>query len=271
MSDYIPYFLREAVLSLIPATVGGTATGDAVWMGACANGIRFSSTPDELKIHPSGDRDPIIFHTGEEHGIEIDRTWLIRKANYQDFRLARNQQYRLEVVWNSEGYWYKRTYIGVTLRSIQEQSVRTNHLALTQSFRANRFSETGGQGSPETFTPFDESGQDVPVAFFFENDLVEDEYLLGHYRWPVNATILSAKAIAWASTGTDTVLELEVDGVLTGHQLTLSAGSGEVSDEDLAISQNVVAGESVRWKIVTSPAAPNAGSHAAVVMQCRAT
>ena len=273
MSDLTPFFLHEAVISLIPALPDGTSIGTtAAWMGACANGLRLNASLDEMRIQGSGAPDPVTYHIGEMHELEIERTWLVRKSNYSDFRLSRNQCFRLEIVWNSGGYWYKRTYKGVTVRTINEQSQRTNHTLLTQSLRANRMVESGGSGPPDIFTPFDESGLDIPVAFFLEEELVQDEYLLGHYRWAVPVTIISAKAVAWASQGSDTVLELEVGGALTGHELTLAAGSvgAEVSDET-NISENVTAGESVRWKITSAPSSPNEGSHVAIIMQCRLT
>src|SRR5947209_7552813 len=118
-NDLLPLCLYEAVMSLYPAAADGTAIGSQpVWWGAVANGLRLSLEYDEMLVMGSGDAYATAHHLDERHIIEVERTWLLPKANIAanaagqrvDFVPDRNQRYLLELVWFSDGFWYRRSY-----------------------------------------------------------------------------------------------------------------------------------------------------------------
>lgn len=278
MSDYEPYLLAEAVLSLYPAGADGMAiTSAAVWWGACANRLRMRMDLEEVRLKRSGARYTKTFHIDEEHAIEVERTWVVQKNAPNDFVPGRNQQYVLEIVWAAlraglAPVWHRRTYFGVTGRSIEWDSRGVLQIINQQQWRAQRFTDGGGLitvGS--VYTPLTPTGDRQPVGFFREAPFIVGEYLLGVYRWPVAATVVYAKLVAFAGQGASTVVELEVDGVLTGVQLTLLAGvaNTEVTATG-TFSYAIAALATVRWKIISGPAPENATWTAALVMELTA-
>jgi hypothetical protein len=268
----IPFFLHEAVLTLYPASADGALLGAAVWSGALANSLRMSRQYEEVKVMGAGERYATAHAVDEEHVLTVERTWILRRALPQDFVPGRNQQYLLEIVWSEDPAmyraglqraWHRRTYYGVTGRSIEEQSVRTNQFAVHQTFRAQRFAQAGGvveAGGAPIYTPLPEpTGTRQPVGFFHEARLGTGAYLLGHYRWPVAARLLWAKAVAYAPASQAVVLGLEVNGMLTGATLTLPAASnGQEVRAEAEFDVAVALGESVRWQVISAPASSSA-------------
>ncbi|HVM48385.1 MAG TPA: hypothetical protein VMU04_10175 [Candidatus Acidoferrum sp.] len=298
MSDLVPFFLHEAVLSLYPlGDDDGILTDAAVWQGALANGLRASLEYEELLGASSGDKYQRAHHVDERHVLEIERTWLLRGPVLADpghgpgldAVPGRNQRYALEMVWFSQGYWYRRWYWGVTARLTGWDSVRTLEFGQKQSWRAERFTEEGGYvpqpiyvppggggGSsnggtvpPPVVTPLPEDTEQA-IGFFHENPLVAGEYLLGRYRWPVAVTCTAARVVAFAPQGSPVVLGLEVNGVLTGDILTLPVGTANTEvtvDVTLAVSVPPLA--DVRWKILSAPDAADSAWQVALGMQVR--
>ena len=292
MSEHVPFFLHEAVLSLYPLGADGLPLTDLpVWQGAVANALKASLDFDELLVGSSGARYQRAHHVDERHALEIERTWLLQKAVLAggqapfDSVPLRNQRYALEVVWWSEGYWYRRWYWGTTARSTAWDSIRTLHFGSRQSWRAEHFTEDGGyvpqpvvrsggvgSGStgtvpPPVVTPLPESSEQV-IGFFNEAPLVPGEYLLGRYRWPVATLITAARAVAFAPQTTPVVLGLEVGGELTGDALTLPTGAAntEVS-ADVTLACSVLALTDVRWRIISGPDVAAAAWRCALGMQ----
>ena len=154
--------------------------------------------------------------------------------------------------------------------------------ANNQSYRAEYFREESGyippvrmHGSseppPPIYTPLpaNENGDEQSVGFFRENVLVQGEYLLGHYRWPVNVQLVSAQVIAFAPQISPVVIGLEINGLLVPDKtMTLPVGNAntEVSDSS-TLTVNFLAGQSVRWKIVSAPAPENSAYVCALVIQ----
>jgi hypothetical protein len=284
MSDLLPLFLYEATLSLYPVSQEEIPIGDSpVWWGAPANGLRLSQEYEEMLMMSSGARRMTAHHLDERHTIEVERTWILRKASLKDFVPQRNQRYALEIVWQSHGYWYRRTYFGVTGRSVGWDSNRTLSFGNKQSYRAEYFSEEsgyippvhthGGSGPPPppiyTPLPAAENGDEQSVGFFRENVLVQGEYLLGHYRWPVDAQLVSAQAVAFAPQISPVVLALEVNGLLVpGKTVSLPVGTAntEVS-ASVVLTVNAAAGQSVRWKILSAPEPESSAYVCALAMQ----
>lgn len=272
MSDLIPFFLREAAIALYPQNSSGEAlTDQAIWTGALVNGLRIRRDFEELRIAPTGAAYKKTFHVDEEHLLELERVWFIRKTDLADYEPRRNQEYVLEIVWYDGAYWLKRTYYGVTAMGDELVSFGTNQFGNPQRLRAQRFVQAGGKGDPSVYTPINPAtGDEQSVAFFRENLMVAGEYMLGHYRWPMQVKIKSAKVIAWAPQVTATVVELEVNGSLTGHQLTIPVGTAntEVSAELTLSNYYVTSGQSVRWKIVSGPVdSENMAWTASLIMQ----
>lgn len=288
MSDLLPLFLYEATLSLYPVADDGSALMDQpIWWGAVANNLRLSLEYDEVRMAGSGDAYPSAHHVDEQHFIDIERTWVLRKTALADYLPQRNQRYVLELVWESEGFWYKRTYFGVTGRSAGLDSVRALQFGNRLSYRAQSLSEDGGgaQEIERIYTPLPPplplpviggnsqgSGSSAPeeqsIGFFRENPMVPGEYLLGHYRWPVDANIVSARVVVFAPQTQPNVLSLEVGGALTDQTITIPVGAAntEVS-ATVALDYFVGAGQSVRWKITAGPDPENAAWVAALALQ----
>ena len=173
MSDLLPFFLSEAVISLYPLGADGIPLSDSpVWLGAVANSLRLGLEYDELLQASSGDLYQTAHHLDERHTLEIERTWLLRKPtlaqvnnSYQesapngnltpplDAVPARNTRYALEIVWWSGGYWYRRWYWGVTARMASWDSLRTLHFGARQSWRAEWFTEEGGYIPQAIYVP----------------------------------------------------------------------------------------------------------------------
>jgi len=273
--NQIPFFLHEAVLTLYPAAADGSAlTGLPVWWGALANRLRSRLDYDELLLAASGDYYAAAHHLDEQHVIEIDRSWLLRKHLLADFVPGRNAHYVLEAVFNSgalgDRWWYKRTWYGVTARSVSWDSNGANQFLNSQTWRAQRFTQVGGPGQPDVFTPLPPaSGEEQSIGFFRENPLISGEYLLGHYRWPVNVQLRSCRAIAWASQDDPTELTLEVNGALTGFIVVLPAGApgAEVTADLSLVNHPVAAGQSVRWRITSAPLPEKSAWIAALTLQ----
>jgi hypothetical protein len=281
-SDLLPLCLYEAVMSLYPAASDGTALRNRpVWWGAVANGLRLSLEYDEMLLMSSGDAYATAHHLDERHAVDVERTWLLPKATILansppnpgepvDFVPQRNQRYLLELVWFSDGYWYRRSYFGVTGRSVGWDSVRTLQFGNRQAYRAQFYQEESGYSGSvpmSVFTPLPGTDEQS-IGFFSEDAMVVGEYMLGHYRWPVAAALLSARAIAFAPQNAPMVLTLEVGGVLTDQTLTIPVGpvDTEVS-ATTALNYTVPAGQSVRWKITAGPAPEDAARLAALAMQ----
>jgi len=93
------------------------------------------------------------------------------------------------------------------------------------------------------------------VGWFREPLAKADDYLLGHFRWEEAVTIASVRVGAMAGQGVDTVLELELSGVLTGVTVTLPAAAGGPQSVEATLNVAVAAGVPVRWKIRSCPAA----------------
>lgn len=93
------------------------------------------------------------------------------------------------------------------------------------------------------------------LGYFREPPCVAGEYLLGNYKLNETCTPVHAFATAWCGQGVETVLELEVNGELTGKQLTLPAGlANREQTADLAITDLAVPKhQTMRWKIVSGP------------------
>jgi hypothetical protein len=272
MTDQLPLFLYEAVLSLYPEAADGSPDrANPVWWGAAANGLRLGLEYEEIVVSGSGDRYPTAHHVGEQHLIDVERTWILRRADMggSDFVPGRNQRYVLEIVWQAGGVWCSRLYSGVTGRSAGLESQRTLHFGSRQSFRAESCQRDGGAVAAPVTTPLPVSTDEQPIGFFRENPMVVGEYLLGNYRWPRDARLISARAVAFAPQTTPTVLTLEVGGTLTDQCLVLPVGSANTevaATVDLG-EYLVGAGQSVRWKITSGPAPEEAAWVCAVVMQ----
>lgn len=291
MSDLVPFFLHEAVLSLYPLGADGAPlTGQPVWQGAVANSLRIGLEYDELLQASSGDLYQTAHHLDERHTLEIERTWLLRKpvlaqASGQslDAVPARNQRFALELVWWSAGYWYRRWYWGLTARSAGWDSLRTLHFGARQSWRAERFTEDGGYVPQPVYVPPGTPGSGggtVPpvttrlpdteqsIGFFHEAPLLAGAYLLGRYRWPMAVRLKGAQVAALAPQNEPVVLGLEVGAQLTGDTLTIPVGvaNTEVSAE-CGLALTVPALADVRWKIISAPEAVDTAWVAAVGVQ----
>ena len=66
----------------------------------------------------------------------------------------------------------------------------------------------------------------------------------------------------------DTVLGLEINGILSGDIITIPAGTANVdASGSVTFSRNVAAGSEVRWKVISGPDIEAAVWHLGVVMR----
>lgn len=295
MSDQLALFLCEAVVSLYPLAADGTPlTTQPAWSCAVANNLRLALEYDEVRMRSSGDAYQTTHHVDEEHTIDIEQTWLLPKAmllaaaqpvGVQDFVPQRNAQYALELVWFSEGYWYRRTYMGVTGRTVGWDSVRALQFGNRQAYRAQYYQEEGGyipqpvggssQVPPSVYTPLPvpAAGADEEqcIGFFRENPMVVGEYMLGNYRWPVDVSLTSAMVVAFAPQNDPVVLTLEIGGVLTDQTITIPVGVANTEvNATVALNYTVTAGKSVRWMITAGPDPEDSAYVCALAMQVAA-
>lgn len=295
VSDQLPFLLHEAVLTLYALGSDGPA-GEPIWFGAVANGLKLGLEYEVMRMMSSGARFATAHHVDEEHSIEIERTWILRKPDLhdasvtrKDFVPERNARYALVIVWSAEGGWYQRTYLGVTGKAVGWDSKGPLQFGSRQAWQAERYEETADWSPPRVFTP---SGvapgpegavppfvftplppDEQSVGFFRENAMVVGEHLLGHYRWARNVKLGTVKAIAFAPQTTAQVLQLELNGVLqAGKTVTLPVGTAntEVSGTADLGGMLVTAGTGVRWKIVGGPSPESAAWVGAVAMQVSA-
>lgn len=270
MSDRIPFFLREAVITLYPAAPDGSAlTGAPVWTGALASRFRAVLEYDEVKLMASGDRYATVNHVDEQTIITIGKTWILRKSVLTDFKPVRNQQYVMQAVWSADGYWFARTFYGVTGRSINLDAPTTSQFLTDQVFRAQYFQDAGGPGQPPVTVPVVPPGSvSEPFGFFREDPFVNGEYLLGTYSF-AQAVSLGLVEFTGLAPLSSTVLTLEVNGILTGNTLVIPGGTANTvvnATVDLG-GYGVAAGQNIRWQITSGPAPEDAAWQAALMMQ----
>lgn len=92
------------------------------------------------------------------------------------------------------------------------------------------------------------------VTFVKTEILIVGEYFLGSQQWAQATELLSATVRAKAPSSA-TVVELEVNGELTGTQLEIPAGTAnEEVSATATLDVTVPAGQIVRWKVVSGPA-----------------
>jgi len=117
-------------------------------------------------------------------------------------------------------------------------------------FRAKYFvAEHGINGSGSSST---DCATEQPILFVHEFPLLAG-YLIGVCHLPVKAQITTVKVIAFAGRTAPTIFTLEINGVLSPHELIIPAGRGEVSASatlNLAVDANTL----LRWKATSGPA-----------------
>lgn len=283
MRDALPLFLQEAILSFYPTDPDGNPLTTApLHAGALANQLRLREELEEAVWPASGDAFARAYHTGEQHVIEIERTWVVRRT-LPGFRLARNQQLCLDIVWQSDRVWYRRRYRYVTGRSQELESRGVLWSTVRQAFRAGSLEEAAEDREQAygytTGTPHPLAAPLVavaapsegifPVGFFGEAPLIPGEFLLGHYRWGQALQLTAARAVAWAGDA-DTVLTLYVNGAATTTTLTLPAGTANTEVEaSVALSRVLAAGDELRWQVTSGPDALTAAWHCALTVEAQ--
>ncbi len=268
MSDRVPFFLNEAIVSLFLAAADGSPVGTPLWAGAYANGVRFSHALDEVILTGSGDRYGTAHHIDEANVITIDRTWLLRRTDLVDFFPARNQTYALQFIWTSGGSVFQRTFYGVTGRTLEQNSQGTNQTLTSQVFRAQWFADARGTLAVPIAAPVVPTTTPEALGFFHEDPLAPGSYLLGFYRFTTPATLASASVIAWAPQTSAVVLTLEVNGSLTAATLTIPVGAAN-TEVTAAVSLGglaVPAGQLVRWVVTSAPAIEDSAWKVAVLL-----
>lgn len=139
--------MGEQVFTVTAATINlyridgdGEVVQPAVWLGACAEGLKLAYRFDKVVSRPTGAPYPKVHHVNEEHEIAIDRVWVI---DGEDFEMERNQRYVMQIVWTdpndgADGT-HTRTYYGVTNNSADLNSQEHFELRQNQVFNAEYY------------------------------------------------------------------------------------------------------------------------------------
>jgi len=269
-----PLTLHEAALSLYLASPDGSTPYAEVFIGACAEGINLSSRLEEFRVAATGAEFQRTHHVDEEHFIEVRHVWVLSATAPEVFQPVRNQRYLAELVWRDRklsGLWMRRRYFDVTFMDDRHSSGDASGAAAFEHglrMRATRFqtSTQAATGGAAPVLPVTAAEGGVLAAFFREEELAADDYLLGHYAFTEAVTLSRIEARGLASQTDPTVLELEEEGVLSGVQITLPAGSlGEEVSASLTPARAIPATTELRWKVVSAPATGRS-TFAAVVM-----
>lgn len=254
-----PFFLHEALLTLYLADATGDklTSANPVWMGALANNLSFDMELDQRKFFSSGDEFLSTQQMDEEHIIEIERTWFVRKATGKAFELRRNQKYVLEIVWYEPRFrtWHRRIYYGVTSGRLGRRSAGPLHFIERQRFEATSYAAEGGDGDPNTASPPTGSGGVQTIIFPYEAVLLVDSYMSGVYEYPTVARGVRATFHGKAPQASAVEVTLELDGVLTEFKLTLPTGAaGEDVDDEVDLTDlEIPPGTLIRWKVTQAP------------------
>lgn len=272
-ADRVPLFLREAVVTLYPATAGGQiAAGSGVWWSGPARDLVLEGRLTGVLSAASGDAYYTEHQVTEEHHIEIGSVWVTRRADQRDFQLARGNNYVLQIVWQAPGppgnLLKVRTYFGVTAQAWRLGTAGTNEAVQRLVLRAQYAAESGpaavpGAGGAGTVQvpalPLGyggAAGTEEAVGYFHEAPYFPGTYFLGVYAWPVAVYLEQATAAGLASQGTGVTLGLEVNGSLTGDVINLPSGAAGATVTGTANLnlRPVPANTPVRWKVTAGPA-----------------
>jgi hypothetical protein len=269
LNDRIPFFLSEAQVSLYRADTSGQPAGNALWLGGFANRLSAQLDYEGVTLKASGARYAVTRHVDEAHALTFGQSWLIPRATMTDWKPGRDQQYVLQLLWQSERQWFRRTYYGVTWNGLKLDAANTNQFLVEQSLRAQSYTDDSGSLAapvpPVVTAPA--TGVQQPLGFFRENVLIAGEYLLGLYQFSGPVTLVRASVIAWAPQTSPCVLGLEVNGTLTGQTLTIPVGTPLVEvTANVTLTGVVPAGQFVRWKILSAPSPADGAWNCAVVM-----
>lgn len=116
------------------------------------------------------------------------------------------------------------------------------------------------------------SGATAQVNFAREAPLLPGTYLLGYYQWGHAVKCTGVRVSAWPPQGADVVLELEVNGVLTGATVRLAAGvANQETVTTGSLNVDVPASRGVRWKVTSAPDAEFTAWGCGLAMEVRAT
>jgi hypothetical protein len=137
------FTLGAALLNLHHTDPDGLITGDPIWFGLCAEGLKLTHRVQEKRFHPTGRPYPRTHHVGEEHTIQIDRIWLVDVGGDEAWGIERERRYVLEILWNHpdgrSDIAHRRTYYGVTIQSHDLTSENVHEFAENQQFAAEYF------------------------------------------------------------------------------------------------------------------------------------
>lgn len=110
--------------------------------------------------------------------------------------------------------------------------------------------DPGGSNNVESYA------MTTTETFLNENVVTPGDYLIGDPSWPAVKVLVNARVRARAPATTPVTLEMEVGGVLTGKQLVIPVGSGEVTAGPVTLNWSLPKGTEVRWKCVGGPVLP---------------
>lgn len=254
MGRNVLFVEHEATISLYREAASGEPESTAVWIGACAERVGLRSRLGEVRVAPMGGDYPVRHHDDlGEHEINIERLWVIPRANYTDYALDADGRYVLDILWaTTAGEWHKRRYYGVLAGEYNIESNGIMEFMATQTFTAERYVQTGGETSSPDETAL--ASIEATVPFFLDTTCMAGRYMLGHYRWTTPMRIVSALVHGRASQGADTVFGLEIDGVLSAHAITLPAGAiNEEVSAEATLDVELDSLSEIRWKVISAP------------------
>jgi len=109
---------------------------------------------------------------------------------------------------------------------------------------------------------------ELSVGYLLEAPLIAGDYILGNYQWGASTVLIAARVICWPPQVSDVVLGLEVDGVLTGHTITIPIGPVNVETiVNQVLNVAVAPNQPVRWKVLSAPEPENSAWHLSLTLQ----
>jgi len=253
---------------LYPADSSGEAiTGSPIWLGSFPEQLNLNREFTEFDVTPTGATFPEKRRVPGFHEISLRCLWALRAQDFADYNPDEDAAYVLEIFFQYDrpDAWYKRTYYGVRAQGWQSQSEGVMEFFADLKLTATHFITSSGSGA---YTPTAVAGgHDLSL---FTRPGVADlaAYLLGHYQWDENRVGVNAKVIAQAGSGGNTVLTLEIGGVLSSYALTIPSGSGEVTATVDLTALSIPVATACRWKVTTAPLSGQA-SAVCIVMETR--
>lgn len=133
------FSVHEAQAAIYLADAADEATGDALYVGECMNGVTVRTSYEQLKVAQHGRTRRKNHNVDEEHEIAWERWYTVKDVDGELILpdLDGMARYVLVLVWYSQEfrYWMKRIYTGVVVKEAplgHDTGMTHNHVLLAE-------------------------------------------------------------------------------------------------------------------------------------------